>query len=473
MRHNNGDGTSRDPSGNRIDQVQPSAKPDRSGLRRIPSVEKILSDERGRSLSASFGRERVKQEVTAQLERIRLENSADQSSIGLITDRVEEALSERDRPSLRPVINGTGVIIHTNLGRSPVSEQSWREAGQMAERYSNVEFDLDEGRRGRRHVHLSSVARDLFGCEDAILVNNNAAGTLLVLAAVAAGKEVIVSRGELVEIGGGFRVPEVIQQGGAKLREVGTTNKTRAADYTDAVSRRTAALLSVHRSNFAIVGFTESPSVAELVDVARKKKVPLIFDEGSGRVVDLNKYGFASSPTIAELIASGVDIVCCSTDKLIGATQGGLILGRKEIVARCAAHPLMRALRAGKETYGVVSSTLRAFLADQYESRIPIYRMLATPLADLRKRAEELASGNEQLSVREMDSVLGGGTTPAESIPSAGVEIKGNAHDVQKALLGFDPPIVGRIESDRFQIDLRTVFPDEDQVIAGAIRRQS
>lgn len=451
--------------------MQPSAKPDRAHLRSIPSVEKILSGERGRSLSHSFGRERVKEEVTAQLERIRLDKPAGRISIELITGKVEDALVARSRPSLRPVVNGTGVIIHTNLGRSPVSDLSWAEAGEMAGRYSNVEFDLDEAGRGSRHVHLSSVARDLFGCEDAILVNNNAAGTLLVLAAVAAGKEVVVSRGELVEIGGGFRVPEVIQQGGAKLREVGTTNRTRAADYAAAVSRKTAALLLVHRSNFAIVGFTESPSVAELVELARRKKIPLIFDEGSGRVVALQKYGFSPSPTVAELIASGVDVVCCSTDKLIGATQGGLILGKKEIVARCVAHPLMRALRAGKESYGVVSSTLRAFAADQHEDRIPIYRMLATTAANLQQRSEALVARSERLSVRAMKSVLGGGTTPTESIPSFGIEVRGHPLEIQKALLDFDPPIVGRIESDRYQIDLRTVFPDEDPIVSDAVRK--
>lgn len=451
--------------------MQPSAKTDRANLRSIPSVEKILSDERGRALSASFGRERVKQEVTAQLERMRLENSVVGSSIESITERVEDVLVARSRPSLRPVVNGTGVIIHTNLGRSPVSEPVWKEAGEVASHYSNVEFDLEEGSRGRRHVHLSGVARELFGCEDAILVNNNAAGTLLVLAAVAAGKEVIVSRGELVEIGGGFRIPDVIQQGGAKLREIGTTNKTRAADYAEAISRKTAALLSVHRSNFAIVGFTEIPTIDELVEVSRKKKIPLVFDEGSGRVVDLQKYGFSSSPTIAELIASGVDIVCCSTDKLIGATQGGLILGKKEIVARCSAHPLMRALRAGKESYGVVSSTLRAFAADQHEQRIPVYRMLATPMSELRQRSEALVTQSERFSVREMRSVLGGGTTPTESIPSFGIEVSGDPQEVQKFLLAFDPPVVGRVESDRYQIDLRTVFPEEDRIVSDAIRR--
>src|SRR5205085_4061593 len=279
--------------------------------------------------------------------------------------------------------NATGILIHTNLGRSPIDKTIWDAAQDVVRGYSNLEFDLDRGERGARDEHLSSLCQSLFGCEAAILTNNNAAGTLLVLASVAAKKEVIVSRGELVEIGGAFRVPDVIQQGGAKLREVGTTNRTRARDYADAVGRKTAAMLRVHRSNFTIVGFTETPSVEDLVEVARAKKVPLLYDEGSGRVVDLHPYGFSVESTLADLIAQGVDVVTCSTDKLIGATQGGLILGREEFVAKCRRHPLMRALRAGKESYAVIGETLRAFATSKHELVVPIYRMLATSVEEL------------------------------------------------------------------------------------------
>ena len=316
-----------------------------SALRSIPSVERILSAAAFAPLVAEFGRERVKEAVVEHLTTVRATRAAyaEEEAVSAVT----AALAAATRSTLRRVINGSGVIIHTNLGRSPIHPGIWQEAAEIVSGYSNLEFDLEEGDRGARDEHLTAVCRTLFGCEAAILANNNASGTMLVLAALAAGKEVVVSRGELVEIGGAFRVPDVIQQGGAKLREVGTTNRTRARDYAEACSRKTAALLRVHRSNFDIVGFTETPTVAELVAVARQKKVPLLYDEGSGRVVELHPYGFAPGETLADLIAAGVDVITCSTDKLIGATQGGLILGRAELIAKCRRHPLMRALRVG------------------------------------------------------------------------------------------------------------------------------
>ena len=260
-----------------------------------------------------------------------------------------------------------------------------------------------------------------------------------------------MSRGELVEIGGAFRVPDVIQQGGAKLHEVGTTNRTRARDYAEAITKKTAAILRVHRSNFDIVGFTATPSIEELVEVARAKKLPLLYDEGSGRVVDLSKYGFAKSDTVRELIAKGVDAITCSTDKLIGATQGGLILGREEIVAKCRRHPLMRALRAGKESYAVIGATLRAFARGKQEELIPIYRMLSTPVDELRARAAELIRGTSA-HIIDTRSVLGGGTTPTQTIPSIAVAVPGNASQLHAKFLALETPIVGTIEDDVFRL---------------------
>lgn len=426
-----------------------------SALRTIPSVERILSSAAFEPLSAEFGRERVKEVVVEHLATLRAGGVAWEESTAL--ESAARTLASSTRSTLRPVINGTGVIIHTNLGRSPIDGAIWSEAAAITSGYSNLEFDLDSGERGARDQHLTELCRLLFRCEAAILTNNNAAGTMLVLAALAAGKEVVVSRGELVEIGGSFRIPDVIQQGGARLREVGTTNRTRAADYADAISRKTAALLRVHRSNFDIVGFTETPHIAELADVARTKRVPLLYDEGSGRVVDLHRYGFGSEPTISELIGLGVDVVTCSTDKLIGATQGGLILGREELIERCRRHPLMRALRVGKETYAIVAATLRAFATARHEERIPVYRMLSAPLPLLRARAEHLVRGT---NCRIVDSrcALGGGTTPTETIPSVAVEIPGDASALQQRFLQNDPPIAGRIQNDRFTIDVRTLL---------------
>jgi L-seryl-tRNA(Ser) seleniumtransferase len=432
-----------------------------SALRAIPSVERILSAAAFAPLVAAFGRERVKESVVTHLAGVRAARGAYDEAAAV--QAAGASLANATSSTLRRVINASGVIIHTNLGRSPIGPALWSDAAEIVTGYSNLEFDLEEGERGARDEHLSALCRALLGCEAAVLTNNNAAGTMLTLAAVAAGREVLVSRGELVEIGGAFRVPDVIQQGGAKLREVGTTNRTRALDYAAAITKKTAAILRVHRSNFDIVGFTETPEIAELVEVARAKRIPLLYDEGSGRVVDLAPYGFASAATIRELIASGVDAVTCSTDKLIGATQGGLIAGSEAIIAKIRTHPLMRALRVGKETYAVVAATLRAFATEKHEERIPIYRMLATPLAALRARAESLIRGT---SARVIDSqcALGGGTTPTETIPSIAIAVPGNANERYAQFLNAG--IVGRIVNDAFTLEVRTLLePDFAPVV--------
>jgi L-seryl-tRNA(Ser) seleniumtransferase len=443
-------------------------RPADSAIRRtIPSVERILAAPAFAPLVSEFGRERVKESVTAHLATLRTNRQPYEE--GTAVEVVNVSLATSMTSSLRRVINGSGVIIHTNLGRSPIDPALLARASATIAGYSNLEFDLEEGGRGSRDEHLSELCASLFGSEAAVLTNNNAAGTLLLLAAVAAGKEVIVSRGELVEIGGAFRVPDVIQQGGAKLVEVGTTNRTRAADYANAITRRTAALLRVHRSNFEIVGFTESPTIAELVDVARTKRVPLLYDEGSGRPVDLAPYGFARSETIRELLAAGVHAVTCSTDKLLGATQGGLILGGADLIARCRRHPLMRALRAGKESYAIVAETLRAFVTGKHEEQIPIYRMLATPLDALRARATQLIDGTG-CTIVESACALGGGTTPTETIPSVAIEVPGNAAELHRRFLQHDPPIVGRVQNDRFTIEVRTLLDADLSVVRAALR---
>jgi L-seryl-tRNA(Ser) seleniumtransferase len=444
----------------------PSDVPD-SALRAIPSVERILSGDAVGPLIATYGRTRVKEALSVHLDDLRARRAPwDETRV---LDILREAVARATSSTLRSVINGSGVIIHTNLGRSPISNAIWQRAAAAVTGYSNLEYDLEHGERGARDKHLAAICHTLFGCEAAILTNNNAAGTLLALAAVAGGKEVVVSRGELVEIGGSFRVPDVIQQGGAKLREVGTTNRTRAADYAAAVTRRTGALLRVHRSNFDIVGFTEMPSVNELLAVARSKKVPLLYDEGSGRVVDLEPYGFARTATLRELLASGVDLIACSTDKLIGATQGGLLLGSTELVAKCAKHPLMRALRAGKESYAVIAETLRAFAKGVHEQEVPVYQMLAARPDVLRARAEELVRGTGGRVVASA-CALGGGTTPMETIPSIAIEIPGNAVALQERFLHNDPPIVGRIVDDRYLLEVRTLLAEDLEVVGRTLR---
>lgn len=437
-----------------------------SQFRSIPSVERLLSSESFASLVGEFGRDRVKDSLVTHLTELRREGGAFDEQKAL--QSVAEGVAASTSSTLRRVINATGVIIHTNLGRSPVDPEIWGEAERVASGYSNLEFDLGSGERGKRDEHLGTICRALFGCEAAILTNNNAAATLLLLASIAAKKEVIVSRGELVEIGGAFRVPDVIQQGGAKLREVGTTNRTRARDYVEAATKKSAAILRVHRSNFDIVGFTETPSIDEMVEVARRKKLPLLYDEGSGRVVDLSRYGFTRADTVGQLIEKGVDVVTCSTDKLIGATQGGLILGREELVAKCRRHPLMRALRAGKESYAVIGATLRAFARGRHEELIPIYRMLSTPVEELRARAMELTRGTAARII-ETRSLLGGGTTPTETIPSIAVALPGNASQMHANFLALETPVVGTIEDGVFRLDLRTVLTKDVPALRQAI----
>lgn len=367
------------------------------------------------------------------------------------------------------MINGTGVLIHTNLGRAPIDSSIWAEAARLVTSYSNLEYDIETGSRGSRQVHLGRICGELFGCEAAILVNNNAAAVTLVLAALAPALEVVVSRGELVEIGGSFRVPEVIRQGGARLREVGTTNRTRAADYRDAVSGETGALLRVHASNFRIVGFTEHPSLGELIDIAAASKVPLVVDEGGGRVVDLSGYGFSRKETVGDMLRMGTDIVTCSTDKLIGASQGGLILGSRELVERCRRHPLMRAFRPGKETFAIVTLTLREFLRQTHEERIPIYRMMKAENAGLEERGRRIIErqGLEGWELVETKAVLGGGTTPDESIESRGLAKSGRENTVSSTLR--DLGVVSRIEDGSVIVDLRTVLEEEDDELGIAL----
>ena len=439
-----------------------------SALRTIPSVERILSAAVFAPLVERWGRDRVKVAVSEYLDALRVARASyeEREAAVKVSARLEALLGT----TLRRLVNGTGVLIHTNLGRTPIEPSIWAEAAWLTTGYSNLEFDLDDGERGARDEHLSELCGALFGCEAALLTNNNAAATMLLVAAVAAGKEVVVSRGELVEIGGAFRVPDVIRQGGAKLREVGTTNRTRAADYAEACSRKTAALLRVHRSNFDIVGFTETPGVRDLVEVAKAKRVPLLYDEGAGRVVDLAPYGFARKETIASLIAMGVDAISCSTDKLIGALQGGLILGTRAMIDRCRRHPLMRALRAGKESYAVLAATLRAFATGQHEEAVALYRMLATSHDALRARAERII-GTSNARIVETRSALGGGTTPTETIPSIGIEVPGSASDLYRRFLHHEVPVVGRVQDDRFILDMRTILEGDEGVVRHAVAR--
>jgi L-seryl-tRNA(Ser) seleniumtransferase len=385
-----------------------------------------------------------------------------------------EALASHARGSLRPVINATGVVIHTNLGRAPLAGAAIERIAAIARGYSNLEYNLETGARGSRTVHAESLIAAITGAEAAIVVNNNAAAIMLILSGLAAGREVVISRGELVEIGGGFRVPDVMRQSGALLREVGTTNRTRVGDYTASVSAATALFLRVHPSNFRIEGFTERPSLAELVGAARAMKLPIVEDIGSGCIAE----GLADEPSVQASIAAGVDLVCFSGDKLLGGPQCGIIAGRKELVDRLRTHPLMRALRADKITFAVLEATLAEYAAGRAATTVPVQRMLQMSADDIETRAQALAASlaaqGWRVAMISGASAVGGGSAPGLQLPTVLLSIArdGESPDAtEQWLRSLDPPVIGRIEHDRVVLDLRTVLPDQDALLAGLLHQ--
>lgn len=475
-----------------------------SNLRVIPSIEQLRQRERVVMLQNRYGRAAVVQALREASEdlRQRLLHSAPADGANRLPASPEEAaefmesglesrLHRMFETTLRPVINATGVIVHTNLGRAPLSEAALDHVRAIARRYSSLEYDIERGGRGHRDQHAEQLLCRLTAAESAVVVNNNAAATMLMLAALASGREVIVSRGELVEIGGGFRVPEVMAQSGAILREVGTTNRTRASDYAAAINERTALILRVHRSNFRIEGFTEQPSLEALVAVGRDRRVPVAEDLGNGNLIGaIAPAAEAASalrdalavlkdePTVQESLASGVDVLCVSGDKLLGGPQAGIILGRRDLIQPIRRHPLMRALRVDKITYAALTGTLVEYAAGRAATSIPVIRMMTATAEAIGQRATRLAeraesSGLYHADVVDGESTIGGGTTPGLTLPTrllAVVHRSLSADALEEALRRQDPPVITRIERDRVVLDLRTVFDEEDEVLAHLLR---
>src|SRR3954465_4819130 len=379
---------------------------------------------------------------------------------GDLATRVRAEIAAARAPALRRVVNATGVIAHTNLGRAPLAAEALDRVQAAAGSYSNLEFDLARGARGSRQDHVAPILRRLTGAEAALVVNNNAAAVLLALAALAEGREVLVSRGELIEIGDGFRIPDVLARSGAHLREVGTTNRTRAADYDHAVGPNTALLLRVHQSNFRVVGFTEHPTVGELADVARKHGLPLVDDQGSGALV-----AFADEPTARESLAAGADLVCFSGDKLLGGPQAGIIVGRAELVERLRRHPLQRALRIDKLSLAALEGTLLLHL--EAPERIPVLRTLAQETSAVRKRAERLAAatGGE---VEETVGRVGGGALPLAELPSFACALE---ESLAEPLRAGEPPAVAGVRDGRLLLDCLTLTDEEAEAAAAAVER--
>jgi L-seryl-tRNA(Ser) seleniumtransferase len=392
-------------------------------------------------------------------------------STDLILAQTESRLSAWTASTLQPVINATGVILHTNLGRAPLSDATIQAMNEAASNYSNLEYDLSRGRRGTRLIHAETVLQKLTRAEAALVVNNNASAILLVLSALANRKRVVIARSQLIEIGGGFRIPDVMKQSGAKLVEVGTTNKVRVSDYEAALMEKAALVMRAHRSNFKIVGFTEEPELNDIVDVAHESNVPVVDDLGSGALIDTAKYGLAHEPTVQESLAAGADIVCFSGDKLLGGPQAGLIIGRKKLLDKIKKHPLARAVRADKTCLAGVTATLMHYLKDEAERKIPIVRMMSFTPEQVKVRAEAWRKALGQGEVVKAESTVGGGSLPEESMPTFVLSLSLKSPDkFLKKLRGSNPPIIARTENDKVLLDPRTVLEEQDGKIISALR---
>ena len=467
--------------------VSVSSKPEL--LRKLPSVDELLRDKAVERLVTSEGRSATTAAVRDVLERLRADVSAgtlavEQLSKALaeLPNAVEQNLRMSLEYSLRPVINATGVILHTNLGRAPLSQAAMQHAAEIATSYSNLEFDLEQGERGKRDVHVKDIFGQLFKRQmdrtlSTIVVNNNAAAVLLALNSLAEGGEVIVSRGELVEIGGSFRIPDVMAKSQAILREVGTTNRTRVADYEAAITDRTKLLLRVHRSNFQITGFTEQPPLAELVALGHKHKIPVLEDLGSGAMMDLRSVGVSGEPTVYESLRVGVDVVTYSGDKMFGGPQAGLLTGTPELISRIRQNQLFRALRVDKLFYAALEATMTSYLKDDLDA-IPAIRMMRLSAEQIGERAEALRQQIKGFSVdvREGQSVIGGGAAPGSTLPTKLLVLchsRLSAEGLAEALRLNSPAIIARVENDHVLLDLRTVFPEQDAVIVAALNRIS
>ena len=450
-----------------------------SRFREIPSVNEVLRRPEVAELIARHSHQSVVEIVRERLASARRAVSQGGEPPGIESVAEEVARSAASRWKLWPetVINATGVILHTNLGRAPLSDESIEAASVAASGYSDLEFDLESGKRGSRQAHISQLVREATGAEAALVVNNNASAVMLGLAAIAAGKEVIVSRGEAVEIGGGFRIPDVLRQSGATLVEVGTTNRTYARDFEAAITENTGAILSVHASNFRVMGFTHAPATAELVQVGDRNGVPVLHDLGSGCLLDTRPYGLAYEPRPQESVAAGVALGFFSGDKLLGGPQAGIIVGKRDYVNVVASHPLARAVRIDKMSMAALSATMLHYIRDEPTGTIPIWRMISAPLDELRERASNWKeSAGPWTHITESRSAIGGGSLPGETLESVALRIDcaafGQTAEAVLASLRESPePIIGRIEDDAVLLDVRTVLPIQDSVIISELGR--
>ena len=460
--------------------------------RKLPSVDELLHRPYLAEIISREGQAAVADAARVVLASLRAEIAAGRldDDVDLALSGISDAIARQVRQSLsyslRPVINATGVILHTNLGRAPLAASALEHIRDASSGYSNLEFDIATGQRGQRDVHVDRLFRNLLSEQvganghlpaaiSTIVVNNNAAAVFLALNTLAEGGEVIVSRGELVEIGGSFRIPDVMSKSNATLREVGTTNRTRVADYEHAINEKTRLLLRVHRSNFQITGFTEQPELAELAALARKRNLPLMEDLGSGALFELSSVGVSGEPTVLDSLGAGVDVVSYSGDKLLGGSQAGILSGRSDLVSRMRANSLFRALRVDKLTYAALEATLLAYVKHDHDA-IPALRMMHLSKDAIGRRVEAVAAiraSGLTLEIVDGESVIGGGAAPSAVLPTCllAVTRKGlSADEISARLRAGDPPVIARVEEGRVLLDLRTIFPEQDEIVVAALR---
>jgi L-seryl-tRNA(Ser) seleniumtransferase len=445
-------------------------------FRQLPSVDKLLTDARIIQAAPVLPHDLLVDVIRRVLEqeRLSLSSGLSPSSRDIIVSEVIAEISALTIPSLRRIINASGVILHTNLGRAPLSREAIAAMEEISRGYSNLEFEMETGTRGSRHVHVERILSRLTGAEAGFVVNNNAAAVMLGLTALARRKEVIVSRGQAVEIGGGFRIPDVMRQSGARLVEVGTTNRTYTYDFEQAIGPRTAALMRVHSSNFRLVGFTSEVTLDELVAIGLKNDVPVLDDLGSGCFLDTTQFGLAPEPTVLQSVLAGASLVFFSGDKLVGGPQAGIIVGKQEYIEKLKRHALARALRIDKTRLAALAVTLLHYLKGEAVDKIPVWRMIATPLKEIEKRAlvwADVLGG--RVAIIPGETMIGGGSLPGGTLPTRLLVLaggKGRLRDTAARLRHLSVPVIGRIEKDRLLLDPRTVLPEEDEIVVQALK---
>jgi len=446
----------------------------RDDRRELPGVGTLLESDEIAPLLARAPRATVTNAVRAAIDSVRSGSAPAPATSSGWSDLVEDRLAEITRPSLRPVLNATGVVLHTNLGRAPLPAAAMRAVQEVAAGFSNLEYDLDSGKRGSRYAHCVGLLREITGCEDALVVNNCAAALVLAVDTLARNREVIISRGELVEIGGSFRIPDIMRRGGARLVEVGTTNRTHLADYEQAITADTGAIIKVHRSNFAMSGFTAEVPVDQLAALGRGKGVPVVHDLGSGLLLALDEFGLTGEPTASDALHSGADVVALSGDKLLGGPQAGIMLGKSGVIERLRCNPLARALRVDKLTLSALGATLALYRDRALALReVPVLAMLSAAPAALEQRAgavaDRLRAHNVACDVVPSESSVGGGAFPEAVLPSFAVALEGNATLLEERLRKATPPVIGRVQDGRMLLDMRSVLPQDDGALAATV----